>query len=241
MLEDLDARLVALVDGALPEAEAQALRAEIAADPDLQARLDALDVNLSSLSDQADALLADAPPMSEGAAPRGSLAGLAMAASVALALVLGGALIGSRLGGGEDWRDFAAAYHLLYQPETLAAPMQGDGGVAQVSEALGQDLSALADVEGLDFRRAQILGWQDQTLIQFAYLDANGRPVAVCIMENTDDIVGVSTSTAHRHGLATTTLMDRYVRVLVIGPDADTDTQALGQSVAAQLGMFTRS
>ncbi|MEX3016519.1 hypothetical protein [Gymnodinialimonas hymeniacidonis] len=241
MTEDRDARLIALLDGALPEAEAQALRAEIADDPSLQARLKALDVDFSGLGVEAAGVLASAPKMPAIAAPRGSLAGLAMAASVALALVLGGVLIGSRLGGGEDWRDFAAAYHLLYQPETLAAPLQGDGGVAHVSEALGQDLSALADVEGLDFRRAQILGWEDQALIQFAYLDANGRPVAVCIMENTDDILGVSISTAQRHGLATTTITDRYVRVLVIGPDADTDTEALSRAVATRLGIFSRS
>ncbi|MEJ6391550.1 anti-sigma factor family protein [Gymnodinialimonas ulvae] len=234
MTQDRDADLVALLDGVLPDAEADALRAEMAADPALQARLAVLDVDLSGLRGSADALLASAPPVpADIAAPRGSVATLAMAASVALALVLGGVLVGTRLGGAEDWRDYAAAYHLLYQPETLAAPVQGDGGVAYVSEALGHDLSALTEIEGLDFRRAQVLGWEGETLVQFAYLDASGRPVAVCVMATNDGAQAVLTQ--ERHGLSTTTIPSGALQVLVIGPDAETDTEALGARVAAQL------
>ncbi len=235
MTDNLDARWVALLDGALSAAETEALRADIASDPAKQARLDALDVDLSGLSQAGTDLLASAPPLPNAVAPRGSVVQLAIAASVALALVLGGVLLGSRSGWAEDWRDFAAAYHLLYQPETLAAPVQGDGGVALVSEAIGQDLSALADVEGLDFRRAQILGWNDQALIQFAYLDASGRPVAVCVMAFDVGPVGLAMSSVERHGLATTTLNNDSLQILVIAPDAATDTEALSARIAARL------
>lgn len=235
MTQDRDADLVALLDGALPSADAEALRTDIAADPALRARWEALDVDLAGLRTQADTLLASAPPVPAAAtvAPRGSVATLAMAASVALALVLGGVLVGTRLGGAEDWRDYAAAYHLLYQPETLAAPVVGDGGVAHVSEVLGHDLSALTEVEGLNFRRAQVLGWEGETLVQFAYLDASGRPVAVCVMATNDGAQAALTQ--ERHGLSTTTIPAGALQVLVIGPDAETDTEALGARVAAQL------
>jgi anti-sigma factor RsiW len=239
MTQDRDADLVALLDGTLPSADAQALREELSADPTLRAHMDALDVDLSGLRAQADGVLASAPPMPAAmgsrttAAARRPVATLAMAASVALALVLGGVLVGTRLGKAEDWRDYAAAYHLLYQPETLAAPVQGDGGVAYVSEALGHDLSALAELEDLDFRRAQVLGWEGQPLVQFAYLDASGRPVAVCIMVAGDGAQAALTQ--QRHGLSTTSVSAGALQLLVIGPDADADTQALGARVAAQL------
>lgn len=241
MIEDRDGRLVALLDGALPEAEAATLRAEIAADPALQARLNALDVDLSDLGAEADLAMSDAPPMPTTGAARGSLVGLAIAASLALALVLGGVLIGARSDGSEDWRDFAAAYHLLYRPDTLAAPMQGDGGVAMVSEALGRDLSELAELEGLDFRRAQILGWQGETLIQFAYLDASGQPVAVCVMEIDEEPVGVTLASEGRHGLATTTIAGTDLQVLVIGPNAEADTEGLARRIATELSFYTQS
>jgi anti-sigma factor RsiW len=235
MLDNHDARLIALLDGALSDAEATVLRAEIAGDPALQARLAELDVDFSDLPAQADDLLAAAPPMPNAQAGRGSLVQLAAAACVALALVLGGVLLGSRAGGSEDWRDFAAAYHLLYQPETLAAPIQGDGGVALVSEALGRDLSALVEVEGLDFRRAQILGWQDETLIQFAYVDATGRPVAVCVMALDGGSAGAGLASEERHGLATTSFYTDALQILVIAPDGEMDTDALSQRLAARL------
>lgn len=227
-----DARLVAYLDGALSADDARALKAEVAGDPALAARLEALDVDLSGLRTGMDSLLQDAPAMP--VARSGSLVQMAAAAVVALALVLGGVLIGSRSGQqAEDWREFAAAYHLLYRPETLAAPVAGDGGVAVVSDALGRDVSALAEIEGLAFRRAQILGWDDQTLVQFAYLDAQGRPVAVCVMEA--DTVAQGFEDADRHGLSTVTFQNGDLQVLVIGAEGMESVEGLAQLVAARL------
>jgi anti-sigma factor RsiW len=228
-----DARLVAYLDGALGDAEARALEADLAADPALAARLAALDVDLTGLRDEMAGLLARAPamPAAPAAAPSAPLLQMAAAAAIACALVLGGLLAGLRLGApDEDWRDYAAAYHLLYRPETLAAPFEGDGGIGAVSQVLGRDLSALATLDGLDFRRAQVLGWEDAPLVQLAYLDAEGRPFAVCLMpggESPPDMGSVD-----RHGLATTTLAAAGLQILVIGPDGAADTDAIGAEIA---------
>lgn len=230
MTDDLqtdDARLVAYLDGHLSEAEARA----VADDPALAARLSAMDVDLGGMPRAMDGLLAQAPSFE---APRsGSAVRLAAAAVVALALFLGGVLIGARGGQAEDWRDFAAAYHLLYRSETLAAPVVGDGGVALVSEALGRDVSGLAAVDGLDFRRAQILGWEDQAVVQFAYLDPQGRPVAVCFMVMDAGADGFEA--ANRHGLSTVTFQDGALQVLVIGAQGMGGVDVLARAVAARL------
>lgn len=229
-----DARLVAFLDGALPEDQARALRAEIAEDPALQARLSALDVDLSGLRPDMDALVPDAPLPAVLA--RGSAVQLAAAAVVALALLLGGVLIGVRATDRPgDWRDFAAAYHLLYRTETLASgEIAGDGGVARVSDLLGRDLSSLAQIDGLDFRRAQILGWEDQPLVQFAYLDAQGRPVAVCLMATGDANTATGFEQAERHRLSTVTFADDGLQVLVIGAEGMGGIEALAEGIAAQ-------
>lgn len=231
---DLDAKLVALLDGALPASEARDLRARIDADPALQARLNALDVDMSGMHAAWDGMLAEAPKTAARAAPTGTLPRLAAAACVALALVLGGVLIGTRSDGSNaDWRDFAAAYHLLYRPETLAAPMMGDGGVAVVSEAIGRDLSGLARIEGLDFRRAQVLGWGDATLVQFAYLDGSGRPIAVCVMDmaTTEAQSGI----VARHGLPTASFIEGSFEILVIGAEGTEGIVTLREAVASRL------
>ena len=238
--DEIDAQLVAFVDGVLPSAEAAEMRARLAKDPDLAARLAALDVDLSHLSKGWDTVLAQAP-----AAPvvgSGSLTRLAIAASVALALVLGGVLLGAaRNGDGDgagfnDWRDFAAAYHLLYRTETLAnATSDGDGGVGLVSEVLGRDLTTLTQVSDLEFHRAQVLGWNDRPLVQFAYLDPVGRPVAICLMLFDVAPSGNNLSEVTRHGLNTASFNADGMQVLVIGAEGMEGIGDIAQDLATRL------
>lgn len=233
--DTIDARLVAYLDGQLSAEQTRALEADLASDAALSDRLAALDVDLGGLSTSMTGLLAEAPAMPQiASARRVPFVQLALAASVALALLLGGVAIGARSGGaGGDWRDFAAAYHLLYRPETLAEPIMGDGGVTVVSDALGRDLSAFADIEGLDFRRAQVLGWDTQALVQFAYLDAQGRPIAVCFILN--DAVARGFEDVDRHGLPTVSFQQGPFEVMVIGADGVDNVDQLAQAVAARL------
>jgi len=52
---------------------------------------------------------------------------------------------------------------------------------------VGLDLTALAQVDGLRFHRAQQLGFNGKPLIQIAYTLPDGTPVAICILPNGSD------------------------------------------------------
>ncbi|MEJ6392475.1 hypothetical protein V8J82_04355 [Gymnodinialimonas sp. 2305UL16-5] len=232
--DDHDARLVALLDGALPETEARALREEVADDPAMAARLAALDVDLDGLRDTMAGIIASAPPppgLPANRATRPMQFVVAACAIMAVMFVISLALPRGA-SPNADWRDFAAGYHLLYRAETLAMPRLGDGGVAVVSDALGRDLTALSDVAGLEFRRAQILGWENQTLIQFAYLDPQGHPVAVCVM------LGATPQRlreADRQGLSTASFSADGLEVLVIGAQGMDGIREIAQNIATLL------
>ena len=227
-----DALLVAYLDGNLPEEEKLLLEARLSDDPELRARLEAMDVDLGPLRSEFDQVLEMAPPFASPPQPSLNVVRYAAAACLALALLFGGWMLGTK-GAADDWRDFAAAYHLLYRSETLASARSGDGGIANVSTALGRDLSALSDVAGLDFRRAQVLGWKDKPLIQLAYLDADGRPFAICVIEAT----GASTSVESelRHGLPTASFANGPYQIMVIGAEGAETVGAIAHEVSQLL------
>lgn len=226
---DDDARLVAYLDGVLPEAGRRTLERDLETDADLKARLDAMQVDLARVRAELDAVLDEAPQAGLTEKPGLGIVGYAAAACFALALLFGGWSLG-RQGPSEDWRDFAAAYHLLYRTETLAGERVGDGGIGVVSSALGRDLSPLTEVQGLDFRRAQVLGWQDQPLVQLAYLDAQGRPFAICVIEASES--SPLMETAERHGLPTASFHTGVFQVMVIGAAGIPDVSALTHEVS---------
>ncbi len=84
------------------------------------------------------------------------------------------------------WERYVASYQALYVPQTIAgAGLSEEAARAQIAELapqLGLDLSALPDLPGLELRRAQMLGLNGKPLLQIAYADTSGRPVALCII-----------------------------------------------------------
>jgi anti-sigma factor RsiW len=130
---------------------------------------------------------------------------LALAASLVLGIALGRAP--SFLSPHEhaaDWRTAVADYQALYTTATLASLHQDgalSGSVAAVGAALGRPISlAVLDIGGLDFKRAQILSFNGQPLAQYAYLDADGAPIAFCATRTGEPDRPVQTTTLH--GLA---------------------------------------
>lgn len=130
----------------------------------------------------------DAPKMPLRRAAWGQWA--IVAATVALAFGLGSGLAERKPP--PDWKMEVAHYQALYVPDTLAHISVDSAQLtiefARASSKLGMalDPEALARIPGLSLRRAQVLGYQGAPLIQVAYIDASGRPIAFCITKIDD-------------------------------------------------------
>ncbi|MEM6464941.1 MAG: zf-HC2 domain-containing protein [Pseudomonadota bacterium] len=188
-----DETLTAYLDGALSEAERREVEIALEQDGALRARLHDLDLPTDALRTAFESALELAPeppdvsvPDSTGGAnPRWAIA----------ALVIFGATLGLLLGSlwspfpeskdTADWKLAVANYQVLYVPQTLAAPapdrLAAERRLAELSEALGRDLTQAVDAQGLEFRRAQMLGLEGQPLVQIAYMGPNNSPVAICV------------------------------------------------------------
>ncbi len=182
-----DEELTAYLDGEVDEALRTRIDEALATDADLGRQLEALRFDKDALLREADRLLAEAPAFPKVAANQSQAPrGLALAASLVLGLALGagGLSLWSPEPQLDDWRDFAAAYHALYTPETVAPLNASEADRAEqlgrVSSALGLTLDDASN-HGLTFRRAQVLGFEDHPIAHLAYSTADGIPVAYCI------------------------------------------------------------
>ena len=213
-----DEELTAFLDGEADDALAEAIGDAMEADEALQQRLLALDIPLAPVRDAYDQLLSEAPSMpalpemkaEDAPTPRfgwgwgvGTF-GTGLAAGLAVALFTG-------IGQPEappppGWASFVASYQSLYTPETLASVTISEADraaqLAEMSAALGLDLSTLPDAEGLTFKRAQVLGFNGKPLVQLAYQRADGTPVALCIIPAGPDNRPVSMGAAQGMELA---------------------------------------
>lgn len=190
-----DEELTAWLDGELSAQETGAIKRALAEDTDLAARLEALTLDKSTLRDAFGPLLDKAPadlcaavaPVRLG--PARSPVALAVAASALLAVGLGAgwALFSPPVG----WQVEVAHYQALYVADTMA-PVNGDPAriaaelaVAGARLGLELDADALDGFDGLTLRRAQVLGYEGQVLVQIAYTSPTGMPVAFCILQKT--------------------------------------------------------
>ncbi|MEO1494152.1 MAG: hypothetical protein AAFV19_18525 [Pseudomonadota bacterium] len=224
-----DETIVAYLDGQVPKAEAAAIDAARAQDPDLDARIAALEVDLVALGDAMDAILSRAPV---NALPEPDVAQSttaqstgwgwrAAAAAMVFAAGLGAGILLDRDPESPDWRQAVADYQVLYTSETVTAtPLDAErreAGLAHVAQRIGLDLDdARIAVDGLSFQRAQILDFNGQALGQLVYLDQTGAPIAFCLMrvDEADSppreitLAGLAASTWNADGLG----------FIVIGP-----------------------
>ncbi len=88
----------------------------------------------------------------------------------------------------ETWRQAVADYQALYTRETLSIasndPAVHRAGLQRVSKLLGLPLpDAVSEVDGLDYKRAQILKFGDEPLAQLTYLYKDEVPIAFCIVK----------------------------------------------------------
>lgn len=195
-----DEELTAFLDGEAEDGLADAIAADMARDPALAEQIDALSIPKLALQGAFAGQLSDAPampalpPMMESApaAPNRSwvqgMLGLGTGLAAGIVLAIGVDLNGpppAPTPAPIGWKAAVATYQMLYTADTLnsAGPANPEQLTA-LSEAVSLDLSALASVDGLQFRRAQQLGFNGKALIQVAYSLPDGTPFAICILRN---------------------------------------------------------
>jgi anti-sigma factor RsiW len=193
-----DEELVGYLDGQIEPTRWNEIDTALAQDQALAARLAALEIDNGKLIAAFDAATLAAPVDRLRArlnrqAPRPSPGRqrLPRWAAIAAALIAGLAIgygtgASSLVRASKDWRVAVADYQALYTRATLAAITEDRARqqpeVADVAEKLGLPVAFDAlQIPGLAFKRAQLLAFEGRPIAQFAYLDAEGHPIAFCV------------------------------------------------------------
>lgn len=232
-----DEELTAFLDGENEHAPIAEIEAQLRIDSNLRTRLETLRLNSGDITEAFNTLLPDAPQapdfLQEGfkAVQPGRrpwrIAGYAAAAALLAGFVgfAGGSYWQARQPA-PGWIDVVADYQALYVNGTLAAidrpPEEARSELDRVAGSFGKDLSfdALTANDQLDFKRAQLLGFNGKPLVQLAFLSDAGDPVALCIIKSgkpgdaavtTKSLKGMRTAIWRKNG---------YAYVLIGGKDA---------------------
>ena len=219
-----DADLTAYLDGQADDDLQAALAAALAHDTDLQTRLATLDMPLGTLRAALDPRQLGAPEMPphlHAAAPAPARTArvwvpAALAASFALGLALSSVW---QRPAPSDWIATIASYQALYTTQTLAnSPQKSDlshPALAQAQSDLAVALDPATAIEGLEFKRAQVLAIRQNPLIQMAYLDASGIPFAFCVTRVDEADRPLRTEVSH--DLATASWVENGIGYVLIG------------------------
>jgi len=223
-----DDELTAWLDGETEHAPVREIEEALTHDVALQARVNALTLDIDAMKGAFDSLLTQAPPppalsVEIPSPEKTSYFSGWRSAAAAVALVVAGGL-GYMAGDKQDtsWRGYVAAYQALYINETLATLDRPDeikaNELARISNAIAKpiDLPALQAVKRLDYKRAQVLGFEGRPLIQLAFLTDTGDPVALCIIR-TEDAKSMSTIMGDMEGLTSAKWADKNFEYLLIG------------------------
>jgi len=122
-----------------------------------------------------------------------------------------------------DWQVAVAQYQALYGPETIA-PLTSDPAslatqFARASDALGRQLDPVglaAAVPELSLKRAQVLHYEGDALIQIVFADQAGRPIAFCLLRD-DELDDQTWTTAELSGLQSATHHADGLGVMLVG------------------------
>ncbi len=163
-----------------------------------------------------------------------------LAAGLAVAMFTG---LGKPAPAQPGWIEMVANYQVLYVPETLQSrrgPPQRDGqagaqggvyvaSLEELSSVVGLDLTGLKTVDGLQFKRAQRLGFNGKPLIQVAYTLPDGTPFAICILPSDAEERAPRTGTVA--GLAATDWTTGTHGIVIIGGQDEAIVETLSQTV----------
>ena len=208
-----DEHIIAYLDGKLDMEQGKALHHDRQHNRELDAYIRSMEIDTDELSAVRDEMLPDTPQFAfqntdnkasdETSDETSDKAGkkeaigmpdrrqMAMAASVLAVFGLG--FLTSRFLPADNlppanWVQAVAEYQMLYSGETLAlleknADQQGRE-VAEIGRKLDLILARSdLNIDGLTFKRGQLLNYKNKPLVQFAYLDGSDTPIAFCIID----------------------------------------------------------
>lgn len=230
--------LTAFLDGEADDALHGRISAALQNDTAVVARVAALQAAVPALRGafDLDALHAPEMPGHLLTPPRPAgpmiIKATALAASFAL-----GAVVMTTLRPTPDWVDQVASYQALYVAETLAGDGQDSAATqnafAFAQTALGLQITGAPDIDGMRFKRAQILAIDGQPLIQLAYLGDDGTPFALCITRVPDADMSLSAMTSH--SLAAATWVENGLGFVLVGGSDSAGLMALAQDLPQML------
>ncbi|MFK7834652.1 MAG: hypothetical protein AB8B60_00400 [Sulfitobacter sp.] len=187
-----DETLTAYLDGELDVSEVRAVEAALATDENLSARLAALDLPLDALRRAMGPAMLDAPEIPASLlvepprARMGFAAPLALAASFVLGVGITTYMQPEPKAPAVGWLASVASYQALYVTETLSGATQDSASTTAVLTRAGAEFGVALDpatqIDGMEFKRAQILGFKGKPLLQMAYLTPDGTPLALCLV-----------------------------------------------------------
>ena len=188
-----DDTLRQFLDGVLDQAKTKEIETAMLSDADLERRIMGLDDLAASVkavmeSLPSEARLAELAPAVSAPPTRQSRPWAMLAAACAVGVFIG---IGSswfNADAAPDWRVEVAHYQALYTPETInainLAPGEAEAQVGRAAAQIGANVPVveLAAHDGLELRRAQVLGFEGAPLAQIVFAHSSGTPVALCLI-----------------------------------------------------------
>jgi anti-sigma factor RsiW len=134
------------------------------------------------------------------------------------------------------WRQAVADYQILFTNDSLSPYQGGDSGLALANAALGIPLDQIAsDVEGLNFRRVQLLQFKNKVLVQVAYLSHTGKPVSFCVIASGKPEQAVEIE--KRNGLEIVHWILAGYGFMVIGDVPPGELEVIASDLKARIGI----
>ncbi|MBX2855903.1 MAG: hypothetical protein KTR21_13010 [Rhodobacteraceae bacterium] len=230
MMNYSDDILRQFLDGALDEAKRKEIETAMLSDADLEARIMGLDdlaaeVKAVMESVPGEARLTGLQPAIAPTPIRAPRPWAMLAAACAVGVFIGFGASFFNADAGADWRKEVAHYQALYTADTIEAidlpPGEAEAQVNRAAAEVGATVptEALAALDGLALRRAQVLGFEGAPLAQIVFAHASGAPVALCLIRTGDS---EAPQMGERLGMASADWAVDGVEYLLIGNiDAD--------------------
>lgn len=187
-----DEELVAYLDGETAHTPADDIAIALRTDAVLAKRLAALRIDTHAIAESFQATLNTehkAPFIMEAPVQRNWMRHAAAAAIIGIVVGFGVGQFSADMGD-RDWKQYVAAYQFLYTTNTLSnvqtSPPFQRAELSQIGAAIGKQFSmaALTSMPDVAYKRAQVLGYRGQPLVQLTFLSSTGEPIALCIIRS---------------------------------------------------------